>query len=341
MPDNVSAFKALAKAKLESEAYDYLRGGADDERTLDRNCAAFADISIRCRRLVDVSTVDTRIELLGESLPSPILLSSVGVQAIFHAEGELASARAAARKGHGFMAATLSQHAVADVASAAGRAPWFQLYTTQDREVSAGLIEAADAAGCGVLVLTVDVPVVGNRESQRNFLQRTFPTMTFGNLDPLGGFTSFDDATLTWEIIEWIRARTDMKLLLKGIVTHEDAKLALEHGVDGVIVSNHGGRQEESDRATIECLPEVVEAVDGVMPVLFDSGVRRGTDVFKALALGASAVAIGRPYIWGLAAHGQSGVERVLDILDGELEHIMKLAGTTGIDAITREHVVF
>ncbi len=343
MPDNVLEFEALARAKLDDESYAFLAGAADDGRTLDRNSRAFHDVQIRTRRLIDVSHIDTSITLLGESLPSPIMLAPVGVQGIFHPEGELASARAAARKGHMFISATLANHPLAEVATAYGRPPWFQLYTTADRKVSAGLLDQANACGCPVCVLTVDVPMLGNRESQRTFLERTLPTLSFGNLDPLGGFISPGDPALTWDIIPWIRQRTDMKLLLKGIVTREDTQLAIEHGVDGIIVSNHGGRQEESDRATIESLPEVVEAVGGPggrVPVIFDSGVRRGTDVFKAIALGASAVAIGRPYIWGLAADGQSGVEQVLDILDAELIHIMRLAGTTSIDRITSTHVI-
>ncbi|MCH7547714.1 MAG: alpha-hydroxy-acid oxidizing protein [Planctomycetes bacterium] len=354
MPDNVLEFEALARAKLDDETYAYLAGAADDGRTLDRNSRAFHDLQIRTRRMIDVTHIDTGITLLDESLPSPIILAPVGVQGIFHPEGELASARAAARRGHQFISATLSNHPLAEVVEAyktaqeAGGAEtsgasgglWFQLYTSVDRKVSAGLLDQANACGCPVCVLTVDVPVLGNRESQRTFLERTLPTLSFGNLDPLGGFISPGDASLTWEIIEWIRQRTDMKLLLKGIVTREDAQLAIEHGVDGLIVSNHGGRQEESDRATIESLPEVAAAVEGRMPVILDSGIRRGTDIFKALALGASAVAIGRPYIWGLAAAGQSGVEQVLDILDAELIHIMRLAGTTSIDRITSECVM-
>jgi isopentenyl diphosphate isomerase/L-lactate dehydrogenase-like FMN-dependent dehydrogenase len=346
---NVRSFEGLAAAVLDPEALAFINGGADDERTLAANVSAFERWGIRCRRLVDVSELNTRTELFGRNYMSPVFLAPVGFQTAYHPEGERAAARAAAATGSGMIASTVAGVSIGEIAAAfaetAGTAslsaPWFQLYTTPNRDTAFALVERAEAAGCPVLVLTTDVPVVGNREGQVEFVSRKIReglggVPNFGGLDTGAGLA---DPTLTWDVVAGLRERTSMKLVIKGIVTAEDAALCLEHGVDGIIVSNHGGRQEESDRATLECLPEVVEAVGGRIPVLFDGGVRRGTDVFKALALGAGAVCIGRPYVWGLAAFGRAGVERVVGILRRELATIMALAGTPDLGAITRDHV--
>jgi isopentenyl diphosphate isomerase/L-lactate dehydrogenase-like FMN-dependent dehydrogenase len=246
---------------------------------------------------------------------------------------------------------------VEEVTAARGAPIWYQLYPTAKWAVTEALVRRAEAAGCPVLVLTVDLPVISHRETASELARlderdcaacheqgastyfRVGRKPMFDGLDT-SGLRDLDAPALTWDFIDRLRSLTSMKILLKGIVTREDAKLAVERGADGIIVSNHGGRAEESARGTIESLPEVVEAVGGRIPVLIDSGFRRGTDVFKALALGADAVAIGRPYLWGLAAFGQAGVEAVLDILRRELALAMRLAGVTSIGGITRDYVV-
>lgn len=340
-PGNVQAYESLAREALEADDYDYLCGGADDMRTVAANAGAYARIGIRARRLVDVATIDPSVEVLGERWGSPVALAPVGFQGMFHADGECETARGAARGGHRMIVSTVSSRAVAEVADTAAGPVWFQLYPTRDRSITADLLDRAAAAGCPVVALTVDVPVLGNRERGGSRLMSMLADgrMTLGNVDDIRTGLTLPDPTLTWDFVDWLRARTSMKILLKGIVTAEDAGLAREHGVDGLIVSNHGGRQEESDRATVDCVAEVVDAVEASMPVLMDGGIRRGTDVFKALALGARAVCIGRPYCWGLAAEGAAGVARVLEILDTELQRIMALAGTPAIPAICRKHL--
>ena len=301
---------------------------------------AFDDWDIRVRRLVDVSRIDTGLSLWGEKLPSPIILAPVGNQRALSEQGELATARAAAAR-HLMICSTMSSYSMTEIAAEATGPLWFQLYASADRELMKFLLGQAEAAGCKVLVLTVDSPTRGNREGERWFRGQQDPsTLRLGNFEAYPGPPSIGDASMTWEIIPWLRANTSMKLVLKGIVTREDARLCLKSGVDGLIVSNHGGRQEESGRATMRCLPEVIDGVDGRLPVLIDGGFRRGTDVFKALALGASAVCIGRPYLWGLGAFGQAGVERVLRIMRGELKRIMQFAGTTRIAAINSDYLV-
>lgn len=339
---NVFDLEAVARKKLGQDAFGYLAGGSDDERTLRANTEAYRRIGIRARRLVDVTRVDTRVELLGESHETPILLAPVGFQRLFHPQAELATARAAAGGGHRMIVSSASNHPVGRIAEAAGQPVWFQLYPTPDRTVTRALLEAAEAASCPVLVLTVDTPVFGNRERHVDFLESMIASdeVPLGNYEGLPVTGPITDPGLTWDVIGWLREVTRMRVVLKGIVTREDAALAVEHGADAIIVSNHGGRQEESDRATIECLPEVVEAVAGRLPVLIDGGIRRGTDIFKALALGADAVCVGRPYIWGLAAAGQQGVERALEIFRDELVRTMQLAGTPTIDRIGPDHVI-
>jgi isopentenyl diphosphate isomerase/L-lactate dehydrogenase-like FMN-dependent dehydrogenase len=236
------------------------------------------------------------------------------------------------------IASTLTSASIGEIARAGGRAPWFQLYPTADRGLTRALLERAEAAGCEVVALTTDVPVTGNRETQTDVLGRLRRgELTLGNFDSLP--EQMFDAGLTWRDVEWLEGQTRMKVVLKGIVRRDDARLAAQHGVDAVIVSNHGGRQEESNRASLESLPEVLEGCAGALPVLMDGGVRRGTDVFKALALGARACCIGRPYAWGLAAFGQAGVERVLELLQAELVLAMRLAGTPRLADIGRDYV--
>jgi isopentenyl diphosphate isomerase/L-lactate dehydrogenase-like FMN-dependent dehydrogenase len=332
---DVFQVRAAARRVLEPAPWHFIVNGADDGKTVAANRRAFDDWQIRVRRLVDVSRVDTSVELFGQVLNSPILLAPAGDQQFVHPDGELATARAAARNGHVMVCSTISSHAIGEIAAAADAPLWFQLYASRHRPFMRYLLDRAAEAGCRAAVLTIDGPTIGNREGERWFRGRTERGRArMGNFEAYSGKKNIGDPSLTWEIVSWLRANTRLKIMLKGIVTREDAALCAEHGVDGVIVSNHGGRQEESGRGTLACLPEVLEAVDGRLPVLIDGGFRRGTDVFKALALGARAVCIGRPYLWGLGAFGEAGVARVLALLDAELVRIMKLAGTVDIAAI-------
>ncbi len=329
---NVFDLEQRARRRMEPGAFAYLAGGADDERTLLANRDAFGHFEIRARRLVDVSRVDTSLELFGERHLSPVLLAPVGFQEVFHPRGELETARGL--RGHGMIASSVSSFAVGKIAREAGRAPWFQLYPTPNRVVTQGLLERAEAAGCRVVVLTVDTPAIGNRERHKELLKSLLTGARKENYDGLILDEAVVDPAMTWDMIPWLKANCGMHVVLKGIVTHEDAALALDHGADGLIVSNHGGRQLDAGRATLACLPEVVETVAGRLPVLIDGGFRRGTDVFKALALGASAVCIGRPYCWGLGAFGAEGVARALELLQAELVLDMQLAGTPSLGAI-------
>ena len=340
---NVFDFEKLSREVMGADALLYLNGGADDLRTVKLNAAAYKEIQIRARRLIDVSNVSTNIELFGQKLDNPIILSPVGFQQFFHPDGEIATAKASVLKNHQMIVSSVSNYSVIDIAKQSNANLWFQLYPTPDRDVTKLLLDRAKQAGCKVCVLTVDTPVLGNRERTGTTLLKLIRAgeLKMGNFDgilPKGMGVS--DPSMTWDMIDWLKENCEMKIVVKGIVTKEDAILAKERGVDGIIVSNHGGRQLESDRATIECLPEIIDAVKDEIPVLIDGGIRRGTDIFKALAIGAKAVCIGRPFCWGLGALGQQGVELTLEILKAELIRDMQLAGTTSIGKISREHVL-
>ncbi len=334
---DVFQIERVARGKLDPATIHFIVNGADDGKTLAANRDAFDDWAIRVRRLVDVSHVDLGTTVLGQRLEVPLLLAPVGNQGTIHEGGELATARAARATGHAMIASTMTNAAIADIASAAGSA-WFQLYAAPDRRLMEHLIGNAEQAGCPVIALTVDSNVRGNREGERWWSRRPStggkPQLALGNFTGFDGPPQIGNPALDWKALEWIRRRVRVKFVLKGIVTREDALLARAAGVDGLIVSNHGGRQEESLRSTLASLPEVVAAVGSDLPVLIDGGIRRGTDIFKALALGARAVCIGRPYLWGLGAFGEEGVARVLVILREELKRIMQFAGTTSIAAI-------
>jgi len=340
---NVFDFEELSRTVMGQDALLYLNGGADDLKTVKLNADAYQEIQIRARRLIDVTNVSTKVELFGQTLENPIIMSPVGFQKFFHPDGEIGAAKASVKKNHQMIVSSVSNYSVNEIAEQSQAKLWFQLYPTVDRKVTKKLLERAEKAGCKVCILTVDSPVLGNRERGGTTLTKLMD----GNILKMGNYegilpegTTFDDAGMTWEIITWLRANCDMKIVLKGIVTKEDAALSIKHNVDGIIVSNHGGRQLESLRSTIECLPEIVEEINGKIPILIDGGIRRGTDVFKALALGATAVCIGRPFCWGLGALGQQGVEMVLDILKAELIRDMQLAGTASLEKISRNHIL-
>ncbi len=338
---DVFQMKRMAQQKLDLESWHFIVNGADDMRTVDANRHAFDAWQLRVRRLVDVSAVDPSVQLLGQKLPTPILLAPVGAQGTIHADGELATMRAASARGHLMIASTVTSNSIGEI-RAAGTAPlWFQLYASPDQGLMRHLLGVAEAAGCLAVVLTVDSPTRGNREGERWFsrhsTRKSPPRM--GNFEGYKGPPRIGDSSLTWAIVDWLRANTRLPVFLKGIVTREDAGLAVRERVAGLIVSNHGGRQEESGRGTLECLPEVVDEVAGRMPVLIDGGFRRGTDIFKALALGADAVCVGRPYLYGLGAFGESGVAKVLAILDSEFKRSMQFAGTTRVSAIRPAYV--
>jgi len=356
-----SAADALDVFDLESAAqrvvppahWGYLQSGVDGEATLRANQAAFSRYQLRPRRFVDVSRIDLSTEVLGTKLASPILLCPIGGLRSLHPEGDLALARAAKTKSALQIMSTQASFSVEDITAARGAPVWFQLYTTNQFEVTKKLVKRAESAGCPVVAVTVDLPAGRNmvtatrlrREDTRicsgchTVDERGNPRPDlasrpmFAGVDTQGlGVTS---PSLTWDFIRRLKDSTPMKVVIKGIEAREDAALAVKHGADGIIVSNHGGRATESGRGTLESLPEVVQGAAGRVPVLVDGGVRRGTDVYKALARGASAVGIGRPYAWGLAAFGQAGAERVLDILNTELRLAMVGCGARTVREIS------
>jgi 4-hydroxymandelate oxidase len=353
-PLNVLEFEALARERMDPAAFDYYAGGADDERTLARNRSAFAALAIRPRILVNVQQIDTGTSIFGQRLPYPIGLAPTAFNKLGHADGEAAVARAAGAAGALMCCSTVASTTLEDVAAAATGPIWFQLYVYRDREVTRDLVRRAEAAGYSALTLTVDTPRLGRRERDLRNRFALPPGVEISNLQQYhtadlakwGHTASFReyvhqllDSSLTWEAIDWLCSITRLPVVIKGVLAADDADLAIRHGANGLIVSNHGGRQLDGAIATIEALGDVIDRVAGRVPVLVDGGVRRGTDIFKALALGAAATLIGRPYLWGLAAAGQAGVARVLELLHTELELAMALAGCPSIAAITPRHV--
>jgi isopentenyl diphosphate isomerase/L-lactate dehydrogenase-like FMN-dependent dehydrogenase len=347
---DVFDFEAVARAELPPGHWGYLSTGVDDDATIQANRDGFAKFQLRPRRLVDVRRIDLSTEILGKTWPTPIVIAPTGSNGAFHAEGEIAVARAARAKSHLQILSTVSTNSVEDVIAARGEPVWFQLYARYSWDVTKALVTRAERAGCPAVVLTVDLLGGSNRITVKRFAKKDDRecsachvegqrrTPNWDGIDIPGDESDYTRG-LTWDVVRQLREHTSMKVLVKGIVTAEDARLAVEHGADGIIVSNHGGRAENSLRSTIESLPEVVEAVQGRIAVLVDGGFRRGTDFFKAFALGANAACIGRPYLWGLAAFGQAGVEAVLEILRAELEIVMRQMGVTSVSQITRASV--
>lgn len=319
--------------------WDYFAGGSDDEATIQANAAAFGRIRLRPRMLVDVSHCDLATSVLGTPVGMPILVAPSAFHRMAHEEGECATVQGAGAAGTLMVAATDASRSLEEIAQAASGPLWFQLYLYPTREIAAGLLRRAEAAGYRAVVLTVDMPALGNRErDRRNQMEIPPPPLVKANF---AGISTEGHAwrPVTWDDVDWLPTVTSLPILLKGILTAEDALLALEHGVSGIVVSNHGGRQLDGVVAGIEALPEIVEAVAGRCEVYVDGGIRRGTDILKALALGARAVLVGRPVLWGLAVDGPRGVQRVLEILRDELELAMKLSGCPSLASIKRSLV--
>ena len=350
---DVFDLEAVARRNIPPAHWGYLAAGVDGEETLRANQQAFSRYQLHTKRFIDLSKMGMSVNLFGTTYKSPIFLSPLGAQRGFNPEGEIGSAKAAASRGHLQVLSTVSSIGVEDVTAAYGAPIWYQLYTTDKWDITVKLVKRAEAAGCPVVAVTVDLPVGRNIESAARWARTDTRTCTschaaggsdprlramFSGIDMTG--VALNSPSLTWDFIKRLKDVTKMKVLIKGLETRSDAELAIKHGADGIIVSNHGGRATETVRGTIEALPEVVAAVKGRVPVLVDGGVRRGTDVLKALALGATAVGIGRPYAWGLGAFGQAGVERVLDILNNELRLAMAGVGARSLREITAASII-
>ena len=349
---DVMDFEEAARKVLPPAHWGYMASGVDDDFTQKMNREGFKRFQLRPRRLVDGSKPDLKTEIFGVTWETPIFLCPVGGQRMFHADGEIAVARAARAKKTTQILSTATSTSVEDVAHALGAPLWYQLYMPNRWEGTEKLVRRVEEAGCPVLAWTVDELQGRNMETAERFRRLDTRDCVSCHATARGGRAPDDmpmfkgipggmnPATATWDYVDRLKKLTKMKLLLKGLDTREDARLAREHGVDGIIVSNHGGRSTETGRSTIEALGEVVDAAGTQIPVLVDGGFRHGTDVYKALALGARGVGIGRPYVWGLSAFGQEGVERVLDILHAELGLIMRQCGTPTIAQITRASVM-
>ena len=344
---NVFEMEAIAREKMPPAHFGYLSTGVDSDITLRANRAGFTRFQIKPRRLVDVSQTDTSVNILGTEASSPIFLCPVGSHGAYHSEAELGTARAAAAKGHHMILSTQASTPIEEVTEARGAPLWFQLYPTDRWEYTVAMLQRAEAAGCTAVCLTIDLPGGRNTETQQIFTRqdtRTCSSCHTGQAKPIfDGLNmrgvGLNNPAMTWDVIARMKDVTDMKVFIKGIEVAADSALAVQYGADGIVVSNHGGRATETDKGTIECLPEIVSAINGRIPIIIDSGFRRGTDVYKALAMGASAVGIGRPYCWGLGAFGQAGVERVLDLLNRELLITMQGSGTPTINSIGPDYV--
>jgi len=353
VPAALGDLEQKAAEVLSRQAYDYVAGGAAGERTMRANAAAFDRWRIVPRMLRDVCHRDHSLELFGRKFPAPVLLGPVGVQGIIHPDAEIATARAAASMRIPFVLSTVSSRSMEEVAQACGEAThWFQLYWGKDHELTSSMLQRAEKSGYSALVVTVDTAMLGWRERD---LRHPFLPFLLGHglanyftdpvfcsrlsqppqADPESAIrlwaSLFSNTALKWQDLAWLRGKTRLPILLKGILHPDDARLALDHGVDGIIVSNHGGRQVDGAIASLDALPPVVEAVREKIPVLFDSGIRFGSDAMKALALGARAVLLGRLYVWGLAIAGEQGIRDVLQNFLADLDLTLGLSGVCSI----------
>jgi isopentenyl diphosphate isomerase/L-lactate dehydrogenase-like FMN-dependent dehydrogenase len=353
---NVFDFEPVAKNQMLPAHYGYTVSGTDSDETLLANREGFKRFRIRVRRMIDIRNPDTSTSVFGIPWETPIALAPVGGQEKYHPDGEIASARGARSGGHTQILSTATSRAVEDVTAARGAPIWFQLYPSNYWHIAEGLVKRAEQAGCPVVAVTVDRAAPRNMETFQRYVRSDSTDCSLCHIEgaspqvrlrdramwtdiDLTGVESTQASGLTWDFVERLKSITSMRVVLKGIVTAEDARLCLQHGVDGIIVSNHGGRSEASGRSTIESLPEIVAAVRDRVPVLVDGGFRRGTDIFKALALGADAVCVGRPYVYGLGAFGQVGVEKVLNILRAEFRRVMQEAGVTSVSQINSTYI--
>ncbi|PFA70467.1 alpha-hydroxy-acid oxidizing enzyme [Bacillus sp. AFS015802] len=358
IPFRFEELEQRAREKLDDGPYYYVAGGAGGEDTMRANRNAFDRWQIVPRMLNNVEKRDLKVTLLGQTYPSPLMLAPIGVQSIVHPEGELASARAAASMNVPFISSSASAHSMEEIASVMGNSPrWFQLYWSNDREIAASMLKRAESSGYSAIVVTLDAPMMAWREAD---LENAYLPFLWG--EGVGNYVSdpafrsmlkdppevdakaaailwsqvFGNARLTWGDLEFLRDHTSLPILLKGILHPDDAKLAIDHGMDGIIVSNHGGRQVDGAIGALDALPVICEVVNGRIPVLFDSGIRRGADVVKALALGASSVLLGRPYMYGLTLAGEQGVKEVIRNVLADLDLTLALSGQTSVSELDR-----
>lgn len=340
-PINLSDYEKLAEERIEPGAWDFYQGGSDDEVTLRECRVAFQRIKLRPRMLVDVRSIDMHTTVLGTPISLPVLVAPTAFHGIAHPEGECATAQGTGRSDTIMIASSFSNRSLEEIAAVATKPLWFQLYSYRDLQSTGKVVQRAEAAGYKAIVLTADLPRLSNRERD---IRSKFVLPSHLFIANYKDVEKDDDyipipTYLTWDAIEWLRSLTTLPIVVKGLLTAEDALVALERGVDAIVVSNHGGRQLDGAIPSIEALPEIIEAVNGRCEVYVDGGIRRGTDILKALALGARAVFVGRPAIWGLAVNGADGVHHILEILRSELELAMALSGCSSLERITRSLV--
>ena len=344
---NVFDFEPVCRVNVPPAHFGYMASGIDDEVTLRANREGFLKFQLRPRRMVDVSKVDMSTEILGVKYATPIIIAPIGSNKSYHPDGEIAVARAAKAGNHLQILSTVATTSLEDATAARGAPIWFQLYATNKWEVAKAFVTRAENAGCPAVAVTVDRSGGRNQETlfrlrgtdtrecsachDRSSLQANYKRRPMFEGVDLSGLTNIQSSAMNWDFMKRLRDTTRMKIVIKGILAHEDAVLAADNGIDTIIVSNHGARSEDSGRSTIDALPEIVAAVNGRMPILIDSGFRRGSDIVKALCMGATGVCIGRPYLWGLGAFGQPGVERVLELLRIELRAMMQQVGAPSI----------
>lgn len=333
---NLFDYERQAQSSLEPGVWDYFHGGSGDEITLHENRSAFERIKLLPRILRDVRSVSTETTVQGTVISFPVIIAPMAFHCLVHPEGECATVQGAGKSGTVMVVSTFATRTLEEVASNTPVAPWFQVYVYHDVELTRSLVQRAEAAGYSAIVLTVDVPRLGQRERDRRNGFTLPRNLRIANIDALlvTGKYLPEPAVITWKSVAWLRSQTRLPIILKGILTPEDALLALEYGVNGIIVSNHGGRQLDGTVASIEALPHICRAVADRCEIYVDGGIRRGTDIFKALALGARAVLIGRPAIWGLTVNGSEGVQKVLELLRNELVLAMALAGCSKLEMI-------